>query len=145
MSINELSSPIRKALPALLILYGAASLGHFVHNAEFLADYPNLPVWLTRGQVYVAWLGATGVGAFGYFLSRSRYDLVGFAVIGSYAAIGLDGLLHYTRAPMAAHTVTMNLTIWFEVVAASLVLVAVSWLVGERLWGSRQMAGEVKG
>lgn len=129
----ELSSRIRKALPALLILYGVASFAHFVHNAEFLADYPNLPVWLTRGQVYVAWSGITGVGVLGYLLTRARYELVGFGVIGVYAAIGLDGLLHYGRAPMAAHTVTMNLTIWFEVVAALLVLVAISTLMGAHL------------
>jgi hypothetical protein len=123
-----------------LVLYGVASLTHFVHNAEFLADYPNLPVWLTRAQVYVAWFGVTGVGVVGYFLARAKCELVGFGVIGVYAAMGLDGLLHYDRAPMAAHTVTMNLTIWFEVVAASLVLVAVFGLLGGRLAVSQRDA-----
>ena len=42
----------RNCLAVLLLLYLAASLLHFVHNAEFLSDYPNLPAWLTRSQVY---------------------------------------------------------------------------------------------
>jgi len=140
MGNAEPPSRVKKALPALLLLYGVASLAHFVHNAEFLADYPNLPVWLTRGQVYLAWIGITGVGVLGYLLVRAKYELLGFGVLGVYAAIGLDGLLHYGRAPMTAHTATMNLTIWFEVVAASLVLVAIARLFGERARASQRDA-----
>ena len=140
MGTGELSSRIRKVLPALLLLYSAASLAHFAHNAEFLADYPNLPVWLTRSHVYIAWLAITAVGVLGYLLVRAKYELVGFGVVAIYAAIGLDGLLHYGRAPMAAHTVTMNLTIWFEVIAASLVLVASFGVLGERAWVSQRDA-----
>ena len=132
MGIAEFPSRIRKTLPALLVLYGVASLTHFVHNAEFLAEYPNLPVWLSRGQVYVAWLGITALGVLGYLLLRAKYEVFGFVVLGVYAALGLDGLLHYSRAPMAAHTATMNFTIWFEVVAASLVLAAIAGLFRER-------------
>ena len=132
MSIGRSPSRARRALPILLVLYALASLGHFVHNAEFLADYPNLPVWLTRAQVYVAWLGIQAVGVLGYLLSRTRYQFLGFGVLGVYAAIGLDGLLHYSRAPMSAHTATMNFTIWFEVAAAVLVLCALAGLLGAR-------------
>jgi hypothetical protein len=140
MGIAELPSRIRRALPALLILYGVASLTHFVHNAEFLAEYPNLPVWLSRGQVYVAWFGITALGVFGYGLIRAQYELCGFVILGVYAALGLDGLLHYSRAPMAAHTAAMNFTIWFEVVAASLVLAAIASLVRARVWVSQRDA-----
>jgi len=42
-----------KALPWAVMLYAAASLVHFAHNAEYLADYPNLPSWLTRYQIYL--------------------------------------------------------------------------------------------
>jgi hypothetical protein len=35
-----------------LLAYGAASLFHHVHNAEFLNEYPNMPTWLSRAQVY---------------------------------------------------------------------------------------------
>jgi len=140
MGIAEVPSRISRALPALLILYGVASLTHFVHNAEFLAEYPNLPVWLSRGQVYVAWFGITALGVFGYLLIRGRYELFGFVVLGGYAAIGIKGLLHYSRAPMAAHTATMNFTIWFEVVAASLLLVAIASLFREQVGVSQRDA-----
>ena len=140
MGISELPSRTRGTLPILLMLYGVASLGHFVHNAEFLADYPNLPVWLTRSQVYVAWFGIQAVGLVGYLLARATYEFLGFGILGVYAAIGLDGLLHYSRAPMAAHTATMNFTIWFEVAAAVLVLCAIAGLLGQRFRVSQRDA-----
>ena len=83
-----------------MTLYCAASLLHFTHNAEYLADYPNLPAWLTRSQVYMAWLGVTAIGALGYLVRRAGYELAGLALIGLYAALGFDGLLHYGRAPV---------------------------------------------
>jgi hypothetical protein len=121
-----------RALPIVLALYCAASFVHFSHNAEFLRDYPNLPAWLTRGQVYAVWLGITALGATGYLLLRACWRRLGLAVLAVYAAIGFDGLLHYTRAPLMAHSGTMNVTIWSEVVAATLVLVAVVGLLAER-------------
>jgi hypothetical protein len=120
-----------RALPIMLALYCAASFAHFLHNAEFLRDYPNLPAWLTRLQVYAVWLGITALGATGYLL-RARWRRLGLAVLAVYAAIGFDGLLHYTRAPLMAHSRTMNVTIWAEVVAATLVLVAVVRVLVER-------------
>ena len=44
-----------------------------------------------------------------------RWRRLGLVVLALYAAVGFDGLLHYTRAPFAAHTGTMNLTMWSEV------------------------------
>ena len=110
---------------ALLLLYVAASLLHFVHNAEYLADYPNLPAWLGRADVYLTWLGLAAIGAVGWALYRTAWRLAGLLLIGAYAAFGFDGLLHYTRAPFAAHTPAMILTIWFEVAAAAVLLLAV--------------------
>lgn len=118
---------------ALTLLYGVASLAHFAHNAEFLMDYPNLPSWLTRAQVYVAWLGITALGALGYVLLRAGRVVAGLFLLGGYAALGLDGLLHYGRAPVAAHSLAMNATIWFEVLAAAALLVAVGALAARRL------------
>jgi TRAP-type uncharacterized transport system fused permease subunit len=114
-----------RVLPALLLLYGVASLVHFAHNAEFLADYPNLPLWLTRARVYGAWLAVTALGVLGYLLARARYPRVGLGLLTVYAALGLDGLAHYSRAPFTAHTSTMNVAILFEVAAATLVLAAI--------------------
>ena len=110
----------------MLLLYLAASLLHFVHNAEYLADYPNLPDRLGRGEVYLVWLGLAAVGVGGYALYRGGWRLAGLLLLGAYAASGFDGLLHYTRAPFAAHSAAMNFTIWFECVAAGLLLLAVA-------------------
>ena len=109
-----------------LIAYAAASLFHYSHNAEFLNEYPNMPAWLSRAQVYTAWLGVTAVGLMGYFLIRWRYQFPGLIVLAVYGLLGLDGLGHYAVAPPSAHTLTMNLTIWLEVATAVLLLTAVT-------------------
>jgi hypothetical protein len=124
--------PDRPWLGGLLLLYLSASLLHFVHNAEYLGNYPNLPAWLGRADVYVAWLALAAVGAAGWVLYRIGRRLAGLVLIGAYAAFGFDGLLHYTRAPFAAHTPAMNFTIWFEVAAAALLLLGVLTLVARR-------------
>ncbi len=120
----------RNALTVLGLLYAAASLVHFAHNAEYLSAYPNLPAWLTHNEVYGAWLCITAVGALGYLLHHRGKTVLGLLLIGVYAAIGLDGLLHYGRAPFADHTAAMNATILFEVsVAACLLLTVVALIV----------------
>ena len=106
----------------LMLVYGAASLLHFVHNAEFLADYPNMPGWLTRAQVYGVWLGVAVTGVVGYFLIRFGFELLGLMVIAVYAVLGFAGLDHYTLAPVSAHSAAMNATIWLEVAAAAVLL-----------------------
>jgi len=102
---------------------------HYAHNAEFLADYPNLPAWMSRTKVYVAWFGVTAVGVLGYRLVRLGYQLMGLFVIAVYAALGFDGLGHYTLAPVSEHTTTMNVTIWLEVASAALLLFAAAGLI----------------
>jgi hypothetical protein len=116
----------RQIMPWLLALYAAASLLHFAHNAEYLAQYPNLPVSWSRAEVYLAWCGVTMVGLLGYALFRAGYRRPGLTVLAIYGALGFGGLLHYTRAPIAHHSATMNLTIWTEVVAAALFLINVA-------------------
>ena len=111
------------------LAYGAASLLHYTHNAEFLADYPNMPAWLSRAKIYVAWIGVTAVGVLGYLLVRRGYQLTGHFVIAVYAALGFDGLGHYTLAPVSTHTTTMNVTIWLEVASAALLLFAAAGLI----------------
>jgi hypothetical protein len=116
---------VDRALPWLLLAYCAASLLHFSHNAEYLADYPNLPAWLSRSGVYLTWVAIFAIGALGYVLYRRGHRRSGLVVLAIYAGQGFDGLLHYTRAPLAAHTTAMNFTIWTEVIAAALLLAAV--------------------
>lgn len=110
-------------LLALFVLYTLASLVHFTHNAEFLADYPGLPNWLTRAQVYVAWLVVFAIGLTGLLLVRAGKALAGLVILVIYAVLGFAGLDHYFAAPFSAHTFTMNFTIWFEVAAAFALLV----------------------
>jgi hypothetical protein len=125
------------SLLAFSAAYCLASLVHFVHNAEYLAQYPNLPAWLSRSKVYAAWMAITGVGALGLLVARSRYAAVGFVLVAVYAALGFDGLGHYWLAPMSSHTLAMNLTIWSEVLAASALL----FVTLQRLFRAGQHVG----
>ena len=118
-----------RALVVLGLLYAVASLIHFAHNAEYISAYPNLPAWLTHNEVYGAWLCITAIGALGYTLHHHGKTLLGLLLIGVYAAIGLDGLLHYGRAPFANHTAAMNATILLEVALAACLLVTVATLI----------------
>lgn len=116
----------QRVLRTLLMILGVASLVHFTHNAEFLADYPNLPeAWLPV-HVYLAWIGMTLVGITGWVLLSRGHALTGLAVLVLYAALGLDSLGHYVLAPISAHTAAMNATILAEVVAAGCVLFEVA-------------------
>jgi len=125
--------PVQKTLLILLLIYGAASLIHFVHNAEFLADYPAMPTSWTSADVYFAWIGLTVVGVFGWFLLARGYHLAGLLLLAVYAALGLDSLGHYVLAPLSDHTATMNSTILIEVAAAALVLIEIVRQMARRM------------
>jgi predicted branched-subunit amino acid permease len=124
---------LNAVLLSVLLLYGVASFVHFAHNAELLTAYPNLPGWLTSSKIYLAWLCVTVLGVLGYLLFRSKHQGLGFCLLTVYALLGLDGLVHYTRAPLLAHTAAMNFTIWFEVAAAASVLAALGAVAAARL------------
>lgn len=115
----------RWRLGAALVAFATASLVHFTHNAEFIADYPNLPPAWSRGHVYLAWLAMTAIGLAGWLVLQRGWRWRGLALLVVYAVLGLDSLGHYILAPMTAHTLAMNATILAEVTAAGLVLVAV--------------------
>jgi len=132
----------RRALLVLLLIYGFASLVHFSHNAEFIADYPNLPASWSRADVYVAWLAVTAVGIAGWLLVSRGFVVAGLGVLAVYAGFGLDSLGHYLLAPAAAHTFAMNSTILMEVTAAGLVLVAVMRQFIRRLRADTQLSKE---
>src|SRR5688572_174308 len=96
----------------LLALYCVSSLTHFAHNAEYIAFYPNMPRWLTRENVYFAWLAVTVVGVVAIAFTLVGWRRTGAACLAAYGALGLDGLGHYTLASCSEHTLAMNLTIW---------------------------------
>lgn len=125
--------PVERPLLALLLIYGVASLLHFIHNAELIADYPNLPASWSRSDVYLAWGGLTAVGAVGWLLLSRGYRIAGLLFVCVYAALGIDSLGHYVLAPMSAHTAMMNVTILLEVTAAMLVLLEAVRLMVRRL------------
>lgn len=118
-------SPLpNRSLLALVVVHAAASLAHFVHNATFLDDYPNMPVWISPAVVYGVWLAEAAVGAAGViFLLRGR--VIGLALLAIYAVLGLGGLDHYTLAPISAHTLAMNATIWLETATGIILLLFV--------------------
>src|SRR5688572_15595897 len=104
---------MKRQLWAFVAMYFAASLLHFAHNAEYIAFYPNMPAWLTREKVYLAWLAITGVGVAGLALWGLGWKVAGALCLAAYGALGLDGLGHYSLALCSEHTLAMNLTIWF--------------------------------
>jgi hypothetical protein len=124
-AIMKLRNPGQMMLLVLLLIYAAASLVHFIHNAEFLADYPNLPASWTRAGVYFVWIGMTVVGVGGWLLVSRGYRLTGLLLLAVYAVAGLDSLGHYVVAPLSDHTMMMNVTILLEVTAAALVLIEI--------------------
>jgi hypothetical protein len=115
----------RDRLLIALIACSVAMLVHHAHNAQFIADYPRMPGWLSPEFVYLAWLGATAVGVGGYLLLRVGARIVGSCALLAYAVYAVDGLLHYTRAPVSAHTPAMNATILLEAVTGALLFVVV--------------------
>ena len=123
--------------PGLLAAYGAATLVHFVHNAEFLGEYPNMPPSWTQAHVYLAWLGMTAVGLLGWRAWKRGYELAGIVLFMIYAMLGLDSLGHYTLAPVSAHTLAMNATILLEVGLAAWVFIESSRLLVRRLGAMR--------
>jgi hypothetical protein len=116
---------IGHVLAGLMLMYGAASLAHFTHNAEFLHDYPNMPGWLSRAAIYGAWSVEAAVGISGYVVWRRGHALVGLSLIAVYAVTGFDTLSHYALARFDEHRLAMHVTIWVEVVAAAMLLVVV--------------------
>lgn len=124
-----------EGLLMFLLAYAGASLVHHVHNAQFLSDYPNMPASLSPAGVYAAWLGVSSVGLIGYLFVRRGHQLVGFVTLAVYGVLGFLGLGHYMLAPISAHTLTMNLTIWLEVATAVLLLIAVAGRMARRLRG----------
>jgi hypothetical protein len=120
-------------LPLLMLVYGTASLFHFVHNAVYIESYPNLPKWITPLGVYASWCAIAAVGVLGYWLFRKVSRPIGLVTIAVYALLGFGGLDHYVVAPIGAHSIAMNATILTEVTAAAMLL----GFVATQFWLSR--------
>jgi hypothetical protein len=127
----------RSLLPAhlwvLIAVYFVASLAHFAHNAEFIAFYPNMPSWLTREQVYLAWLAVNSLGVAGLLVARLGLHALGVLLVGAYGALGLGGLAHYTLALCSEHTLATNATIWAEDPSGCMLMLDSALLLGRRI------------
>ena len=109
-----------------LVAYCAASLAHFSHNAIFADVYPNLPQSLTPLRIILAWLLEAAIGWTGYALTLGRFIRTGYVLLALYAGLGFDGFAHYSLAPMSAHTLAMNATIWVEAITGALLFLVVA-------------------
>lgn len=126
-------SSLPRHIQLLLLIFFAANLTHFVHNAEYIAYYPGIPSWLTREKVYLAWVAGASLGLSGLLVYRTKLKVLGLALLAAYGALGIDGLAHYTLALCSDHTLATNLTIWFEVLAGLSLLLASAALMGRTL------------
>ena len=72
---------------------------------------------------------------------RSGKQLLGLVTIAVYGVFGLDGLDHYSLAPISAHSLMMNVTIWLEAISALIVLMAVGMLLVNHYRGIAQNQG----
>ena len=90
-----------------------ASLTHSVHNAEYIAFYPDIPLGLARETVSLAWVAGASVGLEALLVARTRLKLPGLVLIAAYGASGIDGLAHFTQGLCAEQTLAINLSIWF--------------------------------
>lgn len=142
MRLFRCLNDIPRLLLALTAAYFLASLGHFSHNAEFICEYPNLPAWLTRAQVYAVWAAITSVGVAGLLLVQKKFIATGLVLMAVFAAMGFDGLGHYALAPIELHPLMANITILSEVAAAALLLPVVLWLLASYLFNPE--AGELQ-
>ena len=125
-----LHPPLPKNIQLLVVVFFAANLTHFVHNAEYIAYYPGMPSWLTREKVYLAWVAGASIGLSGLLVYRTKLKVLGLALVAAYGALGIEGLAHYTLALCSDHTLATNLTIWFEVLAGLSLMLASAALIG---------------
>jgi len=130
----SLTTPsLPKHIWVLLAVYFLASLAHFAHNAEYIAYYPNMPAWLTRDKVYLAWLAVTSVGVAGLAVLRLRLHALSAALLAAYGALGLDGLGHYALALCSQHTLLTHITIWSEASAGFALLIAAALVCAKQI------------
>ena len=117
----------------LLLVFFAANLVHFAHNAEYIAYYPGMPPSFTREKIYLAWVAGASIGLLGLLAYRATWKILGLALLAAYGAVGIAGLAHYTLALCSEHTLATNLTIWFEVLTGLSLLLASAVLMGKSI------------
>ncbi|MGJ4748490.1 hypothetical protein ACQV5M_19170, partial [Leptospira sp. SA-E8] len=135
-----LSTLFPRHIRVLLGVYTLASLAHFAHNAEYIAYYPNMPAWITREGVYLAWLAIASVGLTGIVFALLSWHTAAALCIAIYGTLGLDGLGHYALALCSQHSYTMNVTIWLEAATGTVLALCALWHITPRVIRNRRVS-----
>lgn len=128
-----MTSAFPKPLLVVAAAFLAASLAHFIHNAEYIAYYPGMPGWLTREKVYLFWLAFASPGVVAVICARVGRPLLALVFLAVYGALGLDALGHYALALCSEHTLAANITIWAEAVTGLVLCGASVVVLGRRV------------
>lgn len=119
-----LNSPSRIQLLWLLIINILISIAHYIHNIVFLPEYHE-PVWITPTLIDSLWFVMTPFGLVGYWLyCRGKLQAAKTSLL-IYCGLSVLVLGHYVITPMWTLSLTINLVIWAEAIAASILAVYV--------------------
>ena len=98
----------------LAALYGLATFGLCIHNAENLIYYPNMPEGLTREMIYLLWMAVTAVGLLVVPFCMMNLGVLAALFLALYGLLGLSGLAHYSLGALEEHSLTANLLIMLQ-------------------------------
>jgi hypothetical protein len=126
--MDEKAPAQESALFTLISFNVIASVLHYAHYFVYFRAYPTDPDWLSPPKVDLVWFLITIVGVSGYLLFKRRRYTLSFVLLYVYGLLSLGALGHYVSAPMEAYSLSMNLLICSQAVAAAALLVYVIWL-----------------
>lgn len=108
---------MQKNLLILIVVNVLATIGHYVDNICYFADYPE-PHWLSPGIVDAFWFFMTPFAAFGYwYYVKGWHGLARWSLV-AYSLMSLLVLGHYLIVPPWNVSFRINLLILIEAVAA---------------------------
>ena len=113
-------------LLSLIILNILVSLGHYIHNIVFLPHYHE-PAWITPVLIDSLWFVMTPLSGIGYFLYTQGKLQLACKWLYSYCAFSLLVLGHYVITPIWTLSLTINLVIFSEAIAAMLLGFYIFW------------------
>lgn len=116
-------------LLALIILNILVSLGHYIHNIVFLPHYHE-PTWITPALIDSLWFVMTPLSGIGYVLYMQEKFKLAYRWLYGYCAFSLLVLGHYVITPIWTLSLTINLVIFSEAIAAILLGFYIFWLQG---------------
>ncbi|NES19134.1 MAG: hypothetical protein F6K41_09415 [Symploca sp. SIO3E6] len=111
----------------LIILNIIVSLGHYIHNMMFLPQYYE-PDWITPSLIDTLWFVMTPFSCIGYLLYLRGSLKLGYLLIYIYCFLSLLVLGHYVMTPIGMLSLTINLVILAEAIAAVILALYTFWL-----------------